>query len=206
LLTTWNLYATLEELSLLRSIQRGEFPSFSEATASDERVRTAALLALVFWGVAIVVWLIWQYSAHRRLRRAGVADLRFTPGWGVGWWFVPIANLFKPYQAVKELWMASDPAPMVGADGPSRPAILPWWWGTLLVSGWVNNRSAFTTFDETVDGAITSDLLSIVGDLCWIVTGILAIAIVVGIDRRQASLVHREPRALGPTPARPDLG
>ena len=31
----------------------------------------------------------------------------FTPGWAVGWNFIPIANLWKPYQAIKEIWVTS---------------------------------------------------------------------------------------------------
>ena len=30
--------------------------------------------------------------------------MTFTPGWIAGWFFVPIMNLFRPYEAVKELY------------------------------------------------------------------------------------------------------
>ena len=31
----------------------------------------------------------------------------FTPGWSVGWFFVPIMNPWKPFQAMREIWQAS---------------------------------------------------------------------------------------------------
>ena len=30
--------------------------------------------------------------------------MQYTPGWCVGWFFIPIANLVMPYIILKELW------------------------------------------------------------------------------------------------------
>ncbi len=82
---------------------------------------------LVSWLVAGIVWLTWQHRAHRQLRQLGTQGLQFTPGWGVGWWFVPVANLWKPYQAIKELWVASDPEKGASDSRGGRAwTVLPW--------------------------------------------------------------------------------
>ena len=51
----------------------------------------------------VVVWLVWQHHATANLWSRGLPGLRFTPGWVVGWWFVPFANLVLPYLAMREL-------------------------------------------------------------------------------------------------------
>jgi len=38
----------------------------------------------------------------------GTRESRFTPGWAVGYWFVPFVNLVRPYQIVADLWLRSD--------------------------------------------------------------------------------------------------
>jgi len=35
--------------------------------------------------------------------------MEYTPGWSVGWFFVPLYNFYKPYRAITELYLASDP-------------------------------------------------------------------------------------------------
>lgn len=198
--------ATVAELGLLQRAQRGERVTLAEAEASDDRVAMLAVLWLLSWLVAVVVWLIWQHRAHRRLRELGVQGLRFTPGWGVGWWFIPFASLWKPYQAIKELWVASDPA--TGSSdwrGGKAWTILPWWWAAFLISRFLDTAS-FRMMPETVDEFIARDYVSIAGDLVWILAGILAIAIVREIDRRQALISVRAPRRPD-VPAPPgDLG
>jgi hypothetical protein len=81
--------------------------------------------------LAILMVARWIYCAHANLRDAGIQELEFTPGWAVGWYFVPIANLFKPYQAMRELWTACH-----GEDnhfGGEAPAEAKVWWSNWLV-------------------------------------------------------------------------
>src|SRR5687767_1529604 len=56
---------------------------------------------------SVVVVAMWIHRAHANLRDAGTDGLEFTPGWAVGWYFIPFANLIKPFQAMRELWNAS---------------------------------------------------------------------------------------------------
>jgi hypothetical protein len=48
-----------------------------------------------------VAFLIWQHHAAGVARALGY-PARHTPGWGVGWWFVPVVNLWMPYQALRD--------------------------------------------------------------------------------------------------------
>lgn len=86
-------------------------------------------------GVAFLVSAIivgmWIYRAHANLFAFGLDDLEFSPGWSVGWFFVPIMSLFRPFQAMRELWNASRG---IDADDPSTASgLLGPWWGAYLV-------------------------------------------------------------------------
>ena len=48
-----------------------------------------------------VVFLVWQYRAAEAARRLGLPALH-RPSWGVAFWFIPFANLWCPYQALRD--------------------------------------------------------------------------------------------------------
>jgi hypothetical protein len=101
----------------------------------------AAGLALISYALALVASIIvvtmWIYRAHANLRAAGIDGLEFSPGWAVGWYFIPIANLFKPFQAMRELWNTTHGQ----SDGYTQPtdSRLTTWWGTWIAGNILSN-------------------------------------------------------------------
>jgi hypothetical protein len=82
--------------------------------------------------VNLILVLLWFYRNHRNLPALGASELRFTPAWAVVWWFIPILNLWKPYQVTVEIMKASDPA--IGRTNLETrkamkrpPFVLAWW-------------------------------------------------------------------------------
>lgn len=59
------------------------------------------LLNLVQLG-AFILLLVWIYRAATTARALGIPG-RYSPGWAVGGWFIPIANLFIPVQCLRDL-------------------------------------------------------------------------------------------------------
>ncbi len=84
-----------------------------------------------------ILWLIWQHRVTANLWARRLPGLRFTPGWAVGWWFVPFAWYVQPFRAVRELARR-----VGGSDHPLAPdatpavtdGILAWWWITYLAA------------------------------------------------------------------------
>ncbi|MGH9096998.1 MAG: DUF4328 domain-containing protein [Acidimicrobiales bacterium] len=72
---------------------------------------------------AQIVFLIWQYRSASLARRLSY-PARHSPGWGVGFWFIPIVNLWMPYQAIRDC---------LPPGHPERKSVL-WVWLALLVS------------------------------------------------------------------------
>ena len=206
LITTTSAYFTYEEIGLLERILLGEQVSEDEANSSDQRIALISGFWLVAYIVAAVFFFLWLHRAFKNLVHLEVADTRFSPGWAIGWWFIPFANFVIPYQAMKELWKTSDANtiqesstvdPNIWKEAYTSPLLIVWWllWviGRLLDS-WVYARisnidlsepASVDAFNSAIEGAIRTDWLSISGGILTVVTAILAIIIVRTISTRQ---------------------
>ena len=106
---------------------------------------------------------MWIYRAHANLETADLPGLEYSPGWSVGWFFVPIAALWKPFSAMRELWNASHGA--VGDYSDNAPALLWTWW-----LGWIfSNLGGVDAIDVTLDTIGSSCLIASAGALGMIV-------------------------------------
>lgn len=81
----------------------GTDPQLDELPPHQLGIACVALLQLLVIIATGVVFLMWIYRANLNVRGFGAADMKFTPGWSVGWYFIPIMNLVRPYQAMKEI-------------------------------------------------------------------------------------------------------
>src|SRR5918997_5039842 len=108
------------------------------AETNDLRQGAVWLIHLAVRVALVVAFLLWLHRASKNLRALGNPSQRieFTPGWAVGWFFIPFANLVMPYKAVREVWEKSDPAVRTGDDfmfaGPSSAPLLLGWWVTFI--------------------------------------------------------------------------
>ena len=66
-------------------------------------------------------------------RALGAKGMKFTPAWCIGWFFMPVWCLWKPYQALREIWNASyDSKHWTNAHSF---AVMKFWWICYLMSG-----------------------------------------------------------------------
>src|SRR5689334_7545358 len=178
------------EVKLLNDIQAGVPLAPGAAEANDLRQQIIGGVHFVVIVVTIVVFCMWTYRANYNARQLGAGGMEFTPGWAVGWYFIPIANLWKPYQAMKEIWKASA-NPGNWPDQP-RGGILPAWWTLFLLSNFLSNISfRFMLSAKTLPELIGASSLSVANDLLDLVATLTAIAVVGQIFRMQMS--HRMP-------------
>ena len=121
------------------------FPDKTIALADQESIPIAYLLIgfveilnIPLFICTVVFFLIWEYRAFNNLSALNARNLEFSPGWAVGWWFIPFANLVKPYQAMSELWNESDPDfnAELGflSSSAGAPRIMSWWWALFIIS------------------------------------------------------------------------
>ena len=95
-----------------------------------------ALLEILLRVLTIIFFLIWLHRAFKNLPALGATNLEFSPGWAVGWWFIPFANLVKPYQVVRELWNSSDSdfdPDLFLSNTVGTASIIIWWWAFFII-------------------------------------------------------------------------
>jgi Domain of unknown function (DUF4190)/Domain of unknown function (DUF4328)/Protein of unknown function (DUF2510) len=80
------------------------------APAQPMRPLSSSLFSLVSLGLLVieVIFFIWQYRAATVARSLRYSALH-SPGWGVGCWFVPVVNLWMPYQAIRDCLPSGHP-------------------------------------------------------------------------------------------------
>jgi hypothetical protein len=173
----------------LTRLRDGSPVAVEAAKANDAMYYGLAIAALVLIIITGVFWLRWQHLAHTNLRRIiGPGDLRFSPGWSVGWWFVPLANLVMPFRAMRELSVKSSPAYMRGdreMGAIPDPLIAPWWiaFASLSLLGTVIRGRGY----ESIEAILGNQYLHVIGDLVLCVAAMLAILVVRGVQARQRS-------------------
>lgn len=90
-----------------------------------------AIALVVVAVLCIIVSLFWIVRAMGNLHRMNSPHVEMSPGWAAGWWFIPFANLFKPYQGIQQIWIGSEAA--VGRPA-GEPGFLGNWWACWLIN------------------------------------------------------------------------
>ena len=182
--------AHISEYALHSRLVDGQLPSLEEIHANAHRL---SLLSVAYWAellCAAVAFLVWLHRASRNLPALGARDLEFTPAGAVDCFFMPIANLVWPYQAVAEVARGSDPRqgniPDNSWQWPRGSLLVGCWWAGCLVSNvyeWVASLAADSA--TSVDGVSAACRSFIIGDAISMIVAGLAIAVILMIDRRQ---------------------
>ncbi|MCC6908278.1 MAG: DUF4328 domain-containing protein [Phycisphaerales bacterium] len=149
--------------------------------ASDAAVALTGLIQFILWIVTAITFLRWIHRSNKNLRALSDEPMEFTPGWSVGWYFVPIANLFKPYQSMKEIWMVSH------KDEDAPHSILVWWWSLWLISAFLG-RLAFrlSIRAEDANDYAVSALAYVVSDVFDVFLALVALMMVKSIGEAYA--------------------
>jgi Domain of unknown function (DUF4328) len=150
------------------------------------------IIGLLQSGLGIVTgitFLKWIYRAYKNIQGFGAEGLRFSPGWAVGYYFIPILSLIRPVQVMSEIWRASDDP----KNWPRRSGswlIVGWWTLFLIYTGVTQVSLEIALQASTNDQWTLAAVLAIAGDLFSIPLSIAALRLVTEIYRRQMMLVE----------------
>lgn len=133
-------WLTLQGADLFSNIEANNPAEFSPF---DAGVIIYSLSAALLWITTAVLFLTWFRRCHTNLPALGATRLRMTHGWSVGWFFVPLANLWMPYRAAREIWRGSLPGHIYSGEDPrgQTPVLLQFWWVFWVLSQFLNQAS-----------------------------------------------------------------
>lgn len=187
------LVGCILQYQLLSDFKQGVYTSISLATAAaeanDERQQIIFVFNRLFFIITAILFLRWIHRANYNARQLGAKNMKFTPGWAIGWYFIPIASLWKPYQAMKEIWKASKKPD--DWETQSGSPILPWWWFFYIMFSYLGVVS-FRHFlraklSKELNELIEATTSSIAYDIFSIPLTILTIVLVSRIYEMQTS-------------------
>ncbi len=193
------------QLDIVTRAAVGDF-SASAAAASDARQAMIGILQTVALIGSGVFFLLWFRIAHRNLSALGEQELKYSPGWAVGGFFVPFLNLVRPMQVMREVWHGSNPDP----DEPASPLEWPQhrnalgtpdhvrlWWGSYVVMtilGQIALRMASSLAREpapTVEALQAITLTELFEDGVTVASGIITLLLVKRITDWQETKLAR---------------
>lgn len=149
-------------------------------------VSLMAVVALIATLITAIIFLVWVYRAMARARELTPA-LTITPGWAVGWFFVPVASLWMPYGVMTEI---------VEGSGVNAPAyaertrtLIGWWWGAWIARSLLSLFGAFASRASESGGSISMTLvvMMVLGSAAGIGSAWALSMIVTRVARLQAS-------------------
>lgn len=135
------------------------------------------LIQALLFIITSIFFLRWIHRVNSNLQTVSGKTMKFTPGWAVGWYFVPFMNLFKPFQAMEEIWITSH------KDEASQNSMLGWWWTLWLASSvsgyWLFKYSMGV---DDAEGQVKLSLMYVVSDLIDIALTVVALNMITKIS------------------------
>jgi len=177
------------QAQLLNDALDGKYITLSQATANDNREALIGWIQLGILIIGMIIFLIWVHRANKNLHAFQNPILRFSPGWAVGWFFVPIMWLFRPYQVLNEISKASNPDldPNIhDVNHLPASAIVGVWWAFFLISNYVSWFTfRYILRDDTITNLLNSTYAYMVSDAINVVGLIITLIMVRTISQSQ---------------------
>ena len=172
--TLLSLWVTQIEIDLLRRMANPNDIVWEwEIDQSDAQVLGVAVLACLAYLGAAVCFCFWIHRITASLRALG-APIQYSPAWAVGWWFIPIANLWMPFMVMRNLLRCSMPS------GPNPNWLILWWIFTLATSALdrvVMSMMLNLTAESSIEDWIRADRIYQWGDIVTVLWYLTSLAL-----------------------------
>jgi hypothetical protein len=153
-----------------------------DLVAYDQNAALVAMVLLVTYIAAAIAMIAWLRRLVTNVLALGGGPPAVGPTGAVLWWFVPFANLFKPYQAVADSWRR-----LATSTGGSSTGTLVAWWLLFLAGNILGNVYAQLPLPETVEAFNGREMVNIASDVATILAGVLLIRIMLEVERRSVA-------------------
>ena len=170
-------------LALIALFQLEIIPD-SEITYLIDSIQTSFIT--IAYIVCIVLFSKWIHRSNKNASYFNLYPMRYSAGWSVGYYFIPILNLFRPYQAMKDIWLGS----ITPGHNAKHTQVKVWW--TLWIFETLT-ESVSSNFEEH---SIVSICISALTCVLLIFLCISAIKMVTTITSNQAALASDPPESI----------
>lgn len=166
---------------LLKKALRGESISSVVANSNDMRQSIIVISFLVFYIISAFTFIMWFRRAYFNLHLK-VKNLAHSEGWAAGSWFVPLMNLGRPFNIMKELFYES--TRVLERAGVSEKKevnfnLISLWWGLWIFEG-ISDRALarYSKDHQQISELIFATNWEIVNSLVMIPLAIVTIKVI----------------------------
>jgi len=166
----------------------------NSANKLDSVMSVLATLSAAIYFLTVIPFSMWIYRMNKNCW-GFTSGLKYMPGWSVGCFFVPIANLVYPCQAVQEIWKVSiDPAQWKTAR---NSGLVGCWWASWLITCVMGQILIHMPKVENPETLKNTAIVILVFEVSKITLCILAGVMVHQITQNQKRLVQSSPHLPG---------
>lgn len=155
------------------------------ADGLDQMGRLIGFGYLIMIALCFLLSALWIMRASKNAATLAPHKDRISPGWAVGWYLVPFANLFMPYQAMRQTYNGSL-TPPAELNAPP-PGLFRWWWALWLITGVLATYSFRLTMDPsaTLEALKLSTVLDIANTPLSVISIWLWLQVIQSVTRLQ---------------------
>jgi hypothetical protein len=181
LASLWEVALAIQGYGLTDRAANGIYASDAELNGYFESANSAdglVLLALVGTAIAFIAWLS---RSVENVPPLGGGVPSESPRYAIGWWFVPIAFLWKPYTVVRDTWDRLAPTGRASGGG-----LVVAWWIAWIAGGMLGRvvQSLANASEATLDDAKTFFSVAALSQLMLVGSAICAFFVVREMQRR----------------------
>jgi hypothetical protein len=166
-------------LQMLDDVQHGTTPTSSAVQGALIRHLSVSVCDIVAYIASGISFIVWFFRVHRNLPSLGNEGLKWSPGWTIGAWFIPLANWILPYLVMCEVWNGSNPA---NIDNKRRQntrvsAWVTFWWAAFVSMSCLNATVFVTSLGYSVAFTVYGGQILLGGSCLAVVGDLLAIVV-----------------------------
>ncbi len=154
-----------------------------------------ALLTLAASIISIITFIRWFKQAYYNIELR-VGKLKYSNSWTIAGWFIPIVNLFIPYEMMKDLYTKTDQYLLCHSMEPyterlKNNYVNGWWtlWIIFLIINYWSMKIQWSSITiETLSNS--NNLLSIINTILLIVLGMTTIIVIEDYSKAEKLLAE----------------
>lgn len=181
------------QYDLLQSLAGGVFVSEDTINLNDSTQQINGIIYLIVFIISAITFIQWFRRAYNNLHQR-LTYLSLSEGWAAGSWFVPIINLYRPFQIMKELYDETSgllvKRGLIEVNQLSTNYLGIWWafWIINNLIGQIVFRMSNNA--QSIEDYSSMTLVSMVNSLVGIPLALLAIRIIKDYSKVEPLLMH----------------
>ena len=176
-----SLVSSYFQYDLLQIAANGGEISAESVTSNDNREQAIGIIQIIVFVVSAITFIQWFRRAYFNLHLR-VNHLSHSEGWAAGCWFMPIVNLFRPYQIMKELFQETHlflKRNEVHANEHLSISSLSLWWTFWIIDRFFGQFVfKYSMKADTIDELTTSTIAQIISNGIGIILAVITVKVI----------------------------